>query len=250
VLVDTAQQTELRAQAIDIVTGSGDLAARTGVRHVLRRKNAKGGLLGAGEEPVLVTSRFFEYVAKTRTAHYKEDALLRSGKDEVRAAEIRLTEAADGRRRLEGEGSVISRMQPTSGEKKAAAVEGRAQKMVYEEAQGRIVYTGEVVIRQGDIVTRSPGATLTLTADGKGIETLKAGEPVEVEQGARRASGRQGTYSPAAETMLLVGEKVVLKDPMQTVEGRSLTFHVGDERILVDGREEVRTQMIIKQESR
>jgi hypothetical protein len=32
------------------------------------------------------------------------------------------------------------------------------------------------------------------------------------------------------------------------VQGRSLTFHVGDERVLVDGREEVRTQMIIKQE--
>jgi hypothetical protein len=41
-----------------------------------------------------------------------------------------------------------------------------------------------------------------------------------------------------------------LKDPKQQVEGRSLTFHVGDERILVDGREEIRTQMIIKQESR
>ena len=250
VLVDTEQLTELRAQGIDIVTRSGDLSARTGVRHVLRRKHAKGGLLGAGEEPVLVTSRFFDYMAKTRTAHYKEDALLRSGKDEVRAAEIRLTEATDGRRRLEAEGSVISRMQPTSkgtGPQKAANVEGRAQKMVYEEALGRIVYTGEVVIRQGDIVTRSPGATLALTADGTGIETLKAGEPVEVEQGLRRASGRLGVYTPAAETMLLTGEKVVLTDEKQQVEGRSLTFHVGDERVLVDGREEIRTQMIIKQ---
>jgi hypothetical protein len=30
------------------------------------------------------------------------------------------------------------------------------------------------------------------------------------------------------------------------VEGRSLTFHVGDDRILVDGREEVRTESIFK----
>jgi hypothetical protein len=32
------------------------------------------------------------------------------------------------------------------------------------------------------------------------------------------------------------------------VQGRALTFHVGDERVLVDGREEIRTRMIIKQE--
>ena len=48
--------------------------------------------------------------------------------------------------------------------------------------------------------------------------------------------------------MLLVGEKVVLKDPSQELEGRSLTFHVGDARILVDGREQVRTQLIIRQD--
>ena len=39
-------------------------------------------------------------------------------------------------------------------------------------------------------------------------------------------------------------------DATGQVQGRSLTFHVGDERVLVDGREEVRTQMIIKQEPR
>ncbi len=254
VLVDSAQNTELRAQSIDIGTTTGDLAAKTGVRHVLRRKSPKGGLLGGGGEPVLVTSRFFEYAASTRTAHYRDDALLRSGRDEVRAALIKLTEAADGRRRLEGEGSVISRMHPSSkaaGPKKPAAVEGRAKQMVYEEALGRIVYTGDVVIRQGDITTRSPAATMSLTSDGTGIEALQAGEPVEVQQGLRRATGQRGTYNPAAETFLLVGDKVVLTDPKQLIEGRSLTFHVGDERILVDGREEVRTQMIIKkQESR
>ena len=40
----------------------------------------------------------------------------------------------------------------------------------------------------------------------------------------------------------------MLKDPTQELEGRSLTFHVGDARILVDGREQVRTQLIIRPE--
>ena len=34
----------------------------------------------------------------------------------------------------------------------------------------------------------------------------------------------------------------MLQDPQQKVQGRSLTFHVGDDRILVDGQEQVRTR--------
>jgi hypothetical protein len=43
-----------------------------------------------------------------------------------------------------------------------------------------------------------------------------------------------------------VGPKVVLKDPTQEVEGRTLTFHVGDDRVLVDGQEQVRTLTILR----
>jgi len=45
-----------------------------------------------------------------------------------------------------------------------------------------------------------------------------------------------------------VGDNVVLSDPSGQVQGRALTFHVGDERVLVDGREEIRTRMVIKPE--
>ena len=47
--------------------------------------------------------------------------------------------------------------------------------------------------------------------------------------------------------MTLVGPKVVLKDPTQgDLEGRTITFHVNDDRVLVDGLEQVRTLSIIR----
>ena len=199
----------------------------------------------------LMAADRFEYAASTKLARYRQSALLRTGKDEIRADEIRIQELAGGKRRLEASGSVVSRMQPAA-EKGAARppalVEARAKEMTYEEGKNEIVYTGDVVIRQGDIQTTSPKATLKLADGGNTIDTLIAGEPVEVKQGIRSATGTRATYTPRTETMLLVGEKVVLKDPTQELEGRSLTFHVGDARILVDGREQVRTQLIIRQE--
>ena len=250
-LVDGEQGSDLTAQGILIGTRTGDIGANEQVRHVIQNPKAKkgdGGFLGHGEEPMLLTSRFLQYTAKTRVARYWEGALLRMGGDEVRAAELRLHDPGPAGRKLEAEGSVISSLQPraTSKDRPPAAVEARAAKMVYEEAKREVIYEGDVAIKQGDIATRSPKARALLSADGQKLESLKAGEPVEVVQGARKARGTQGTYTPADETMVLTGDKVVLLDPGQEVEGRSLTFRVGDETILVDGQEQVRTQTIIR----
>ena len=182
-------------------------------------------------------------------ARYWEGALLRTGSDEIRASELRLSDVQGGARRLEAEGSVISSLHPrgkTADGRAPAPVEARSKKMVYEEAKREVTYEGDVAIKQGDIATRSPRAHLLLTRDGTGLESLKAGDPVEVVQGNRKAQGSHGTYTPADETMVLTGDNVVLQDPQQKVKGRSLTFHVGDERILVDGQEQVRTETIIR----
>lgn len=250
-LVDGDQGSDLTAQGILVGTRTGDIGANEQVRHVIRNPKAKkgdGGFLGHGEEPLLMTSRFLQYTAKTKVARYWEGALLRTGGDEIRASELRLHDAVNGGRRLEAEGSVISSLQPRTAAKgrPPAAVEARAAKMVYEEAKREVTYEGDVSIKQGDISTRSPRARLLLSADGQKLESLRAGNPVEVAQGARKARGSEGVYTPADETMLLTGEKVVLQDPGQEVEGRSLTFRVGDETILVDGQEQVRTQTIIR----
>jgi lipopolysaccharide export system protein LptA len=73
-----------------------------------------------------------------------------------------------------------------------------------------------------------------------------AGSPVELTQGARVATGSSATYTPKDGTIVVVGDKVELRDPGQKVQGRSLTFFVGDDRILVDGREEMRTETVFR----
>ena len=77
---------------------------------------------------------------------------------------------------------------------------------------------------------------------------MVAGEPVEVRQGARRAQGARGTYTAREEKMVLEGPKVVLEDPSQRTEGRFLTFHAGEDKVLVDGREETRPESVFKRE--
>jgi LPS export ABC transporter protein LptC/lipopolysaccharide transport protein LptA len=249
-LTDSAQQSTLTAKVIAIGTVNGDVNAHDGIRHVLNRP-AADGILGGKGTPTLIAAGRFEHANAARTTTYREAAVLRAGKDEIRGDQIRIVELAGGGRKLEAAGSVASRLHPADAPKEGKApalVEGRAKEMAYDEATRTIVYKGDVVIKQGDIQTTSPAATLKLAEGGGAITSLRAGEPVEVQQGPRKATGAWANYTPADETMVLTGEKVVLKDPSQELEGRSLTFHVGDARILVDGREQVRTQLIIRKQ--
>jgi LPS export ABC transporter protein LptC/lipopolysaccharide transport protein LptA len=252
-VVDEEQGSDLRAEAIDLGPGKEAAAARGSVRHTVavRKKGSRPGLLSR-EEPAVFLARFFDYDGAARTARYRENALLRSGQDEVRAPLLVLEEPAAGLRCLTGSGGVASVLHPRArpgAQKAPEAVETRSQEMVYDEARSRITFTGEVAIRQGDIRTKSPEAVVTLSADGSAIERVEAGQPVEVEQGARKATGTKGTYTPRDETFVLVGDKVQLHDSERRVEGRVLTFHAGDDRIRIDGQEEVRTEAVFKRET-
>jgi LPS export ABC transporter protein LptC len=248
-LVDEAEGSELVARVIGIRT-NGDVTARQGVRHVLGGRSKRGvGFLGG--ESAVATCDLFQHDAETRSTRYKDGALLRSGRDEVRGQEVKIEEVADGKRRLTATGHVVSVLQPREdrerpapkGPRSGSPVETRALQMVYDEALSQVHYTGDVTIQQGDIVSRSPEATVHLAGEGNEVKSIVAGEPVEVKQGDRMATGRRGTYTPAQEIMELVGDDVTLKDPTQEVKrGRSLTFHVGDESVVIDGRDEVRPE--------
>jgi LPS export ABC transporter protein LptC/lipopolysaccharide transport protein LptA len=251
-VLDEEQGSDLRADAIDLGTRKETVAARGSVRHTLAAKGpvSKEGLLSR-EEPAVFLARFFDYDGASKTGRYRENALLRSGRDEVRAPLLVVEQPAPGQRRLTGSGGVGSTLHPRpqkDAQKPPEVVETRSEEMAYDEAKSTVTYKGDVWIRQGDIQTKSPEAVLTLTADGQTIESLVAGEPVEVQQGTRKAKGTKGTYTPRTETFVLVGPKVEVQDPNRRVEGRILTFQVGDDRIRMDGQEEVRTEAVFKRE--
>ncbi len=249
---DQEQGSELRARQIRLGSRSSGVWAQGSVRHTIRRqqggKEAKGAAAG-GQEPTVIVCKHFEYDPASKTAHYRDNVLMRSGQDEIRAPQMTLVESAEGERRLSASGGVASLLHPRPAKgatKEPAPVETRSREMVYDEKARRVVYTGEVEIRQGDILTKAPEAVALLTANSQTVERLLVGSPVELRQGARIATGERGTYTPSDETLVLVGQKVVVRELDRRIEGRYLTFKVGGDRIRVDGREEVRTETVLK----
>jgi lipopolysaccharide export system protein LptA len=259
-LTDSADGSRLSGRTIRIGTGRGDVLAQTDVTHVVGRRPGAGPLAmveGDGA-PAVVACGLFEYESRSRQTRYREGAVLRSGRDELRAPSIRLHEQRSGNRRLRADQGVVTLLHPKPAPgRQTQPIEVRAASLRYDEKANQAVYEGDVVMRQGDLTSRSPKATLSFAPGGRSLDKLVAGQPVEVSQDhalpggrteRRQAAGDTATYTPADERLVIVGEKVTLKDATRDVTGRSLTFHVADDRILVDGGEIGRTQTILKKE--
>jgi lipopolysaccharide transport protein LptA len=249
-------KSRITADRIELMTRTGDLLAHGDARQELLAGTRPGGFMVQAGQPTLLSAQQLVHNAAQRTTTYTGQALLRSGKDEVRAEELKLVEDAQGRRQLEAKRQVFSLLHPAEkpGAQKAAPIEVRAAAMSYDEANGRVVYTGDVTLKedvtlkQGDVSTVSPTATLYLASDGRSLQKLVAGEPVELHQGKRTAKGQRATYTPDSQTIVVEGEPVSLQGPGQDVRGRSLTFQTGNDTILVSGQEEDRTETVFRKE--
>ncbi len=244
---------DLRAAEISFQTKGGALTAKGDVRHTLPAqpsKAEKGAAPFSQKESVEATAGLLDYDPGTRRATYREDALLKSGQNTIRGDSISVDEAAGGRRKLVASGHVVCRLYSRNGTGEGARrlvpIDVTSEEMTYDEASRNIVYRTNVRIRRGDIETASPTATVVLGGDGDRLESLVAGEPVEVSQGARKAQGRQASYTPADETMVIVGEKVLLTEPSRTVQGRRVVFVVGRDQVRVEGLDETRTETVIR----
>ncbi len=246
-LMDEREGMDLSARVIRIQADSGDVQAWDDVRS-LQQKVRAFPMLASSEAPTIVLCSTFEYTARDRTAHYEGGVVLRSGTDEIRAESIRLQRPAEGGGSLEATGSVEARLQPAAreGEEPPPLVEASAESLLYDGTAQRLVFQKDVTIKQGTIETKSPAtATLTLDSTGRGIAKLVAGEPVEVQAGSRKARGSTATFTPADQTFLIVGDHASLDDPELRLQGRTLQFRVGEDKVLVNGEERVRTEMIL-----
>lgn len=118
-----------------------------------------------------------------------------------------------------------------------------AGKMEVRDKEGIIILTGNVSVKQGDIVLRA-GRMQVYTAKTKdsedqakggigglsgsglsagGIDKIVVDEKVYLKSGTQVATGDAGTYDAKAQTIVLTGKKVVLSDGDNIASGCKLT---------------------------
>ncbi len=118
-----------------------------------------------------------------------------------------------------------------------------AGKMEVRDKEGLIILTGNVSVKQGDIILRAgrmqvhtgknkggddkaKGGIGGLSGSGLnagGIDKIEVDGKVYLKSGTQVATGDAGTYDAKSQTMVLTGQKVVLSDGDNIASGCKLT---------------------------
>ncbi len=100
--------------------------------------------------------------------------------------------------------------------------------------ENRIVFKGNVMARQKDMVIYSDAIEALVLEDGKGIERVVAGGNVKIQQGLRVATCQQAIFYNLEQRMILTGDPKVWEGE-NLVSGDEIIFDIAKNRIEVRG---------------
>ncbi len=128
----------------------------------------------------------------------------------------------------------------------SAAVEVSADTLSVDQATGKAVFSGNVVIGQGDLRV-SAGSVEVIYADDTGdIASLIASDGVTFVTATEAAEAQSATYDLQAGTLLLTGNVLLTQGP-NALSAETMTINVADGTASMEGR--VRTVLQQQEEN-
>ncbi len=100
--------------------------------------------------------------------------------------------------------------------------------------ENRILFRGNVMARQKDIIIYSDSLEALILEDGKGIEKVIAGGNVKIQQGPRVASCQQAVFYNREQRVVLTGNPKVWEGE-NLVSGEEIVFDIVKNRVDVKG---------------
>ncbi|MBM4338887.1 MAG: lipopolysaccharide transport periplasmic protein LptA [Deltaproteobacteria bacterium] len=97
-----------------------------------------------------------------------------------------------------------------------------------------IIFRGNVMARQKDIVIYSDSLEAFILSDGKGIEKVVAGGNVKIQQGVRVANCQKAIFYNRDQKVVLTGNPKVLEGD-NLVSGEEIIFDIAKNRVEVKG---------------
>lgn len=123
--------------------------------------------------------------------------------------------------------------------------------------QRKIIFTGNVVARRAETTIWADQMTVLYRKDDKKtssknsgkeqVETIMAKGHVKITKGNRTATGAEGIYHDAEQTVVLTGNPQVWQDE-NMVKGDKITVYLAEDRSLVECNEGNRVEAVVYSE--
>lgn len=234
-----------RAEEVDVNPREERSVARGRVVTTVLPREAMARALPFAERdaPIFIAADRLEADHRARRARYTGAVRAWQQDTYLAAEELELDEAE---RTLVARGRVRSflfrtpRVAGASAE--ALPIFVSAARLIYREAERKIVYEGEVSLQRGAQRLLAESLTTFVSSDVAEIERALAERKVILKDPERRAYAERATYDAASERIVLEGAPARVEDDRQGVrqQGARLTFLDRGDTVLVEGSEGAR----------
>nr|NIO49234.1 hypothetical protein [Candidatus Aminicenantes bacterium] len=127
-------------------------------------------------------------------------------------------------------------------------VEVSSDKMTYHPEQNLIFYEKRSSLKVKDIDLRAQSVSVYLSEQEGDMERIIAREKVIIVQNLGEGRGEEAIYDPDKESVVLLGNPVLIDKDRGVTRGDKLTFYLADDRILVENKARERSATVIKRE--
>jgi len=161
-------------------------------------------------------------------------------KKEVKPAEEKRTAALTGSPTSPKEKEKVKKITPSEPKEakllgdKSQPIDITSDKVEAYWKENLILFKGNVVARQKDIVIYADSVEAVVIEDGKGIEKVIAGGNVKIQQGLRVANCQKAVFYNVEQKVVMTGEPKV-SEGENIVSGEEIVFDIEKDRVEVRG---------------
>jgi lipopolysaccharide transport protein LptA len=243
-----SSDSEVFAEEISISLDNNNLEVKKGVKVILNSKKGEEKRIGlfSKEYPVLINAKEMRYFDEQKRFLFNGDIKAWQEKRILLAEEIALYEET-GKILSRGGVKSIFPHKPKD-EEKEERVEISSDKMTYHPEQNLIFYEKRSSLKVKDIDLRAQSVSVYLGEEEGDMEKIIARENVVIVQNLGEGRGEEAIYDPDKESVVLLGNPVLIDKDRGITRGDKLTFYLADDRILVENKARERSATVIKRE--
>ena len=239
------KNSEIYASEIIVFLDTRDVELKGEVKAALRLQREGERSIGffSREQPVFVASQKMRYSEQEKRFHFKERIRMWQGSKSLTAEEVVLDEETN---KISCSGGVRSIASNEPKEEEEQRIEISAQTMYFDPDENLIVYKEKGSLRIDQTNLQSQSIFVHLKGKKGDMESIVAKERVIISLNDRKGHGEEARYDLDNETVVLLGDPVLIDKDKGEIRGDKLTFYMTDGRIVVENKDRERSVTVIK----
>lgn len=244
-----SSESEIVAGEITLYPAEEMIDATKDVKVVFKPERGKRESVGffSNEKPLFILAQGMRFEKKSDRLFLRENIRMWQEKETVGADKMTVQRETGN---FSGEGRVraVFTYLPKKEGAQEERIEAGGDKMAFNAEESLLRFEQNGWLTEKNIRLKAQSIMVYLARKRAGVLMIHAKGKVTVIDEFREGQAEEAAYDLEKETVVLTGNPVVVDKKRGVVDGDKLTFHLGDDRILVENKERDRSTTVIKRE--